>query len=266
MRAVEFTGVGKRFMLTHQHERSLRASIIDTLRRVRNDEDFWAVSDLSFSVETGDVLAIVGPNGSGKSTVLRLIARILEPTVGQIIRRGTIAALLDLGAGFHPDYTGRENIYLFGSFRGLGRKQVSAHYEEIIDFAEIGEFIDQPIKHYSSGMYLRLAFASAIMLDPDILIIDEALGVGDQRFQQKCTTRLQALRETGKTIIVVSHNMPLVRKLSTQAIWLEHGHCRASGKAGPVVDAYLASQEDRVHSMPEQLDRVGQLWTGSGST
>ncbi|MDQ3930627.1 MAG: ABC transporter ATP-binding protein, partial [Chloroflexota bacterium] len=208
-------------------------------------EEFWALRDVNFSIYAGEAVGIIGENGSGKSTTLKLISRILEPSTGSVSVRGKVSALLELGTGFHPELTGRENIFLNGSLLGLSRKEMAARYDAIVDFSEIGEFIDTPIKHYSSGMVMRLGFAVAINVDPDILLTDEVLAVGDEAFQRKCLDYISMLRRRGVTIVFVSHALESVRALCSRAIWLDHGRMIADGPAGEVVDRYLAYENEK---------------------
>ncbi|MGQ9926640.1 MAG: ABC transporter ATP-binding protein [Chloroflexaceae bacterium] len=237
---IEFSNVSKRFILHREERRTLQERMIGLLRHRPPGTAFWALRDVSFQVEEGQSLGLVGHNGAGKSTALKLITRILEPTSGNVRTRGRIAALLELGSGFHPDLSGRENLYLYGSLMGLSRREMEQRLPEIIAFADIGEFLDTEIKHYSSGMYTRLAFAAATAVDPDILITDEVLAVGDEAFQRKCMERIYDFRRAGKTIIFVSHALEAVRSLCDVAVWLDHGEQRAYGPAGEVIDAYLA--------------------------
>jgi lipopolysaccharide transport system ATP-binding protein len=245
--AVEVQGVSKRFRLHHERHRSFQEFAVNAFRRGRSTEDFWALADVSFAVEQGRSFGIVGENGSGKSTMLKLIAGILRPTAGAVRVRGRLAALLELGAGFHPDLTGRENVYLNASVLGFSRREIARRFEAIVDFAELDRFIDTPLKHYSSGMTVRLGFAIAINSDPDILITDEVLSVGDEAFQRKCIDRIDDLMRRGKTIILVSHGLDLVRYVCQDAIWLDRGRVRAAGASLAVIDAYLeqANRKDR---------------------
>jgi len=239
-------------------------------------QDFWALRDVSFRIEAGDHVGVIGKNGAGKSTTLKLISRIIQPTSGTIKVNGRVTALLELGAGFHPDLSGRDNIYLNGAIMGLTRRQIERKLDEIIEFAEIDEFIDVPVKDYSSGMYLRLAFAAAAHLDPEILLLDEVFAVGDQAFQQKSQERIQELRKRGITILFVSHNMEAVLQTCKHAIWLERGRLRAFGDVSAVSAAYyedtlvkmaakqevkateqtLADQEKRLGSGEARIERV----------
>jgi lipopolysaccharide transport system ATP-binding protein len=237
---IEFDNVSKRFTLHHDRRNSIQERVAGLFRPRARGEVFWALRDVSFSVGQGQSLGLVGHNGAGKSTALKLMTRILEPTSGAVRMRGRVAALLELGSGFHPDLSGRENVFLNGSLLGFSRREMERKLEEIVDFAELGDFIDLEVKHYSSGMYTRLGFAVATAVDPDILITDEVLAVGDEAFQRKCMERIYRFRQVGKTIIFVSHALETVRLLCDQAVWLDHGVARAVGPAGEVIDAYLA--------------------------
>ena len=237
---IELNNVSKYFRLERERNRSMQDAFIRLWRRKPNPVDeFWPLRDVSFTVSAGDSIGILGQNGSGKSTLLKILTGVLQPTTGNVHVYGRMAALLELGAGFHPELTGRENVFLNGSVYGLGRKEMRRKLNSIIDFAEIGEFIDVPVKHYSSGMYVRLGFAVAIHTEPDILVVDEVLTVGDQIFQQKCMERIWEMKNAGIAIVLVSHNLEDIRRLCTRAIWLHDGLPRANGPAMDVVDAYL---------------------------
>src|ERR1051326_7298551 len=198
--------------------------------------DFWALKDISFEVERGETLSLVGPNGCGKSTLLQIVAGILQPTTGRVVTRGRIAALLELGAGFNPEFSGRENVFLNGEIMGLSRSAIASAMPSIEAFAEIGEFIERPVKEYSSGMYVRLAFSTAIHVDPDVLIVDEALAVGDAVFANRCVRKFQELRERRVTVLFVSHDLGLVKQLSDRAILLLHGRMEAEGAPNDVIN------------------------------
>jgi ABC-type polysaccharide/polyol phosphate transport system ATPase subunit len=234
--------VSKRFTLQHHKARSFQEALVNFVHR-RNGtvEQFWALKDVSFDVQSGQTLGIIGENGSGKSTILKLITRILEPTEGKVSVQGRVSALIELGAGFHPDLTGRENIYLNGSILGFSRKEMSRKFDEIVTFSELERFIDTPVKHYSSGMYARLGFSVAISVDPDILIIDEVLAVGDEAFQRKCLDRISAFRRRGKTILFVSHNLGVIEQLCDRVVWMAHGEVQDQGPAARVLRSYLAA-------------------------
>lgn len=211
----------------------------------RHHEEFWAVKDVDLSVEPGTCLGIIGENGSGKSTVLRMVAGVVRPTSGTIHIGGRVSALLELGAGFNPQFTGRENIFLYASILGFTDAQTRERIPSIEKFAEIGDFVDRPVKTYSSGMFVRLAFAVAIHMDPDILIVDEALSVGDMFFQQRCIRRIHHLKEKGVTILFVSHDLGTVRGLADRVIWMEHGRICEQGKTDEVVAKYIAAMVTR---------------------
>src|SRR5215510_5697250 len=245
MTIIEFDKVSKRFTLHRDRRNSFQERVAGLLRPRARGEVFWALRDVSFGVAKGESLGLVGHNGAGKSTALKLMTRILEPTSGRVAMNGRVAALLELGSGFHPDLSGRENVFLNGSLLGFSRREMQARLPEIVDFAEIGDFIDMEVKHYSSGMYTRLAFAVATAVDPDILITDEVLAVGDESFQRKCMDRIYRFRQQGKTIIFVSHALETVRALCDHAVWLDHGQSRVVGSAGEVIDAYLANVNRR---------------------
>src|SRR6266850_3517539 len=216
-----------------------------TFGRRQYHEPFWAVKDVDVQVERGCCLGIIGENGSGKSTLLRMIAGVLRPTAGSITVEGRVSALLELGAGFNPHFTGRENIFLNASILGFSDAQTRERMPSIEKFAEIGEFVDRPVRTYSSGMFVRLAFAVAIHMDPDILIVDEALSVGDLFFQQRCIRRIQLLKQQGVTILFVSHDLGAVRSLADRTIWMDHGKAHLEGKTDEVVSKYLAAMVTR---------------------
>ncbi len=201
--------------------------------------DFWALRDISFEVERGETLGLVGPNGCGKSTLLQMVSGILQPTMGRVVTRGRIAALLELGAGFNPEFSGRENVYLNGEIMGLGRGEIDRAMPSIEAFAEIGQFMERPVKEYSSGMYVRLAFSTAIHVDPEILIVDEALAVGDAVFANRCVRKFQELRERKITVLFVSHDLGLVKQLSDRAILLLGGRIEAAGAPNDVINRYI---------------------------
>jgi lipopolysaccharide transport system ATP-binding protein len=238
---IQFDDVSKRFTLHHERARSFQELALSLFRSNNSSrEDFWALRDVSFSVEQGETVGLIGPNGAGKSTVLKLISRIIEPTSGRIGVSGRVGALLELGAGFHPDLTGRENIYLNGSILGLSRAEIRRKLDAIVAFAELERFIDVPVKHYSSGMYVRLGFSVAVHTDPEILLVDEVLTVGDAAFQRKCLDRIDHLRQQGVTILLVSHSAETVRNVCSRALWLDDGRLVADGSVEAVVARYLA--------------------------
>src|SRR5688572_16075927 len=207
----------------------------------RNGREFWALRDISFEIERGDVVGLIGRNGAGKSTLLKVLSRITEPTSGRAILRGRLASLLEVGTGFHPDLTGRENIFLNGAILGMKRWEITRKLEEIIEFAEVGAFIDTPVKRYSSGMFVRLAFAVAAHLEPEILFIDEVLAVGDAGFQRKCLGKMgEVATKQGRTVFFVSHNLGAIRALCEHAILIEHGQLTYEGAPAEVIRRYLA--------------------------
>src|SRR5690242_17624290 len=218
--------------------------------------DFWALRDIGFTVEKGETLGLVGPNGCGKSTLLQIISGILQPTTGRVVARGRIAALLELGAGFNPEFTGRENVFLNGEIMGLSRPEIEKAMPSIEAFAEIGEFIERPVKEYSSGMYVRLAFSTAIHVDPEILIVDEALAVGDAVFANRCIRKFQELRERRITVLFVSHDLGLVKQLSDRAILLLHGRIEAEGAPKDVINRYIGLVLERQQPDRKREERV----------
>jgi lipopolysaccharide transport system ATP-binding protein len=204
-------------------------------------EEFWALKNVDFEVRRGEVLGIIGRNGAGKSTLLKILSRITEPTEGRIQLRGRVGSLLEVGTGFHPELTGRENIFLNGAIFGMTRREISKKFDEIVDFAEVERFLETPVKHYSSGMYTRLAFAVAAHLEPDILVVDEVLAVGDAQFQQKCLGKMDEVsRREGRTVLFVSHNMSVIQKLCPTSIWLDHGSIRQYGSTDTVIRGYMS--------------------------
>jgi lipopolysaccharide transport system ATP-binding protein len=239
--AIRFEGVSKKFVLQQERPRSFQEAMLNLLRWGGNGqrEEFWALRDVSFEIGPGETMGFIGPNGAGKSTALKLISRILEPTEGQVKVQGKVGALLELGVGFHPDLTGRENIFLKSSMLGVSRAQIQQKLDQIIAFAELERFIDVPVKHYSSGMAVRLGFAVAVQVEPDILLIDEVLAVGDQNFQHKCLEHIRWMQRQGITICFVSHGLERVRQLCSHAVWLDKGCVRAAGDVGDTISAYL---------------------------
>jgi lipopolysaccharide transport system ATP-binding protein len=254
--AIVAEGLGKRYEIgkaTGQGYTTLRESLANGIRRGSfkkvETTDFWALRDVSFEVAQGDVVGIIGRNGAGKSTLLKLLSRITEPTTGRIRIRGRVASLLEVGTGFHPELTGRENIFLNGAILGMSRREISAKFEEIVDFAEVEQFLDTPVKRYSSGMYVRLAFAVAANLDPEVLIVDEVLAVGDSAFQRKCLGKMKDFSTSeGRTVLFVSHSMASVRALCTSALWLDHGQVRMRGSSLDVIRGYLENSMEPMES------------------
>ena len=234
--AIEVRHVSKRFRLYHEHYSSLKEKMIH-FGRVPY-EDFVALDDIDLDIETGTTVGILGHNGSGKSTLLKCVAGILQPNDGEITLRGRLAALLELGAGFHPELTGRENIYLNASILGLSKRDIAKVFDEIVSFSELEKFIDMQVRHYSSGMYIRLGFAVAVNVDPDILLVDEVLAVGDEAFQRKCLERVARFQREGRTILFVTHAADLVRRVCDRAIVLDHGHLVADSSPGEAVRTF----------------------------
>ncbi|RFA16547.1 hypothetical protein B7R22_03480 [Subtercola boreus] len=226
---VRATGVSKRFVI--RKEKSLKERIVNFGRSQKHKDDFWALRNVSFEIKAGTTIGLVGANGSGKSTLLKVLGGIIQPNDGTVERRGRLAALLELGAGFHPDLTGRENVYLNSSILGLSRKQTDEYFQSIVDFSEIEEFIDTQVKFYSSGMYVRLAFAIAVHVDPDILLVDEVLAVGDEPFQAKCMNKIRQFQAEGRTIILVSHSAGQIEDLCDRVVVLSHGNVVFDGDA-----------------------------------
>jgi ABC-type polysaccharide/polyol phosphate transport system ATPase subunit len=241
--AVEFHGVSKSYPIYETPGDRLKELL--SLHRRPYHRDFWALRDLDFEVRRGETFCIIGENGSGKSTLLQLVAGILQPTSGQVRVHGRVSALLELGSGFNPEFTGRENVYLNAAILGFSKKEIDRRYRDIEEFAEIGDFIDQPVKTYSSGMVVRLAFAVAIHVDPEILLVDEALAVGDLYFRQRCMRKVHELRSRGVTILFVSHSTGDVKALGDRTLWLDGGRIRELGDTDRVVARYLAAMVEK---------------------
>lgn len=242
--AVNIEHVSKKFRLYHERNQSIKSTIMRGRRSVH--EDFWALKDVSFEVPVGSTFGLIGSNGSGKSTLLKCLAKIYYPEKGTINYRGKIAALLEVGSGFHPELSGRENIFLNGSILGMSKKEVTRKFDEIVDFSGVEQFIDQPVKNYSSGMYVRLGFAIAINVGPDVLVVDEVLSVGDAEFQEKCRQKFIDFKTAGKTVILVSHSMGQVQEMCDNAAWLRHGELVMTGEAEPTIKAYLNSLDQKL--------------------
>jgi lipopolysaccharide transport system ATP-binding protein len=230
---------------------------LNPFRRTALHTDFWALRDISFAVERGEIVSLIGPNGCGKSTLLQIVSGILQPTTGRVVTRGRIAALLELGAGFNPEFSGRENVFINGEIMGIARSEMDRNLSSIEAFAEIGNFIDRPVKEYSSGMYVRLAFSTAIHVNPDILIVDEALAVGDAVFANRCVRKFEELREKNTTVLFVSHDLGLVKQLSRRAIFLLNGQIAAEGEPRHVIDRYIGLVLERQKAF--QVSRDARL-------
>lgn len=243
MNTIAVHQLSKRFGLV-DGSRTFSDLVSHAIRRPATRESFLALDAVSFTAKPGEAIGIMGPNGAGKSTLLKVLSRILRPTSGRIELRGRVGSLLEIGAGFHPELTGRENIFLNGSILGMGRGEIVRKLDEIVDFAGIGRHLDQPVKHYSSGMYMRLAFAIAAHTEPEILLLDEVLAVGDAEFQKKCMARISKLGQNGETIIFVSHNIPALLHFCTRALLLEHGRLIEDGSPSDVAAAYLRMRQN----------------------
>lgn len=237
--AVDVDNVSKRFRLYQERNQTLKSAIMRRRRSVH--EDFWALRDISFQVPEGSTFALIGSNGSGKSTLLKCLAKIYTPTEGSITHNGRLAAMLEVGSGFHTELSGRENIYLNGSILGMSKKEIDAKYDEIVAFSGVEQFIDQPVKNYSSGMFVRLGFSIAINVRPDILVVDEVLAVGDAEFQQRCFKKFAELKREGRTVILVSHSLETVKLMCDSAAWIDRGVLQQVGATDGVVAAYLES-------------------------
>lgn len=237
--AVRVDQVSKKFRLYRERNQTLKAAIMRG--RTSIHEDFWALKDVSLEVPVGSTFGLIGSNGSGKSTLLKCLAKIYYPEKGSITAYGKVAALLEVGTGFHQELSGRENVYLNGSILGMSRKEINRKFDEIVDFSGIEEFIDQPVKNYSSGMYVRLGFSIAINVNPDILVVDEVLSVGDAEFQEKCRQKFIDFREAGRTVILVSHSMETVSQMCDRAAWLNKGTLMKVGDADATIKAYRQS-------------------------
>lgn len=265
--AIEAQHVGKRYVLGSQRQmyHTLRDSVMNLLAsplsvfKRKNVKDFWALKDITFTVTPGEVLGIVGRNGAGKSTLLKILSRITEPTEGQIIMRGRVASLLEVGTGFHPELTGRENIYLSGAVLGMTHSEIRRKFDEIVEFAEVKPFLDTPIKRFSSGMYMRLAFSVAAHLDPEILLVDEVLAVGDAAFQKKCLGKMDSVARAGRTVLFVSHQLEFLAQLCQRCLLVDQGAIVMDGPARSVIDRYVQLVRDTApQDLRTRLDRVGQ--------
>lgn len=254
---ISVEGLGKSYTIRHEgqtHYKSLREEIFKLPSRLlrrggQSREEFWALKDVSFDIMPGDRVGIIGRNGAGKSTLLKLLSRITEPTTGRITLRGRVASLLEVGTGFHPELTGRENIYLNGAILGMSRAEVRRKFDEIVDFAGVEKFLDTPVKRYSSGMYVRLAFAVAAHLEPEILIVDEVLAVGDMDFQKKCLGKMEEIGEDGRTLLFVSHQMPMIESLCKRCLLMECGRLVLAGVTAEVMGRYRG-----INAMSCELD------------
>lgn len=275
---IEVRNISKKYNISHQRGGyvALRDILMNVLRSpfsflkskvkqvtgLETKEEFWALKDVSFKIQKGEVVGVIGANGAGKSTLLKILSRITPPTEGEIILRGRVGSLLEVGTGFHPELTGRENIFLNGAILGMKKREIANKFNEIVTFAGIEKFLDTPVKHYSSGMYVRLAFSVAAHMDPDILIIDEVLAVGDAEFQKKCLGKMEEItRSDGRTILFVSHNMSAIQELCTSCILLRNGKVEAVGKTKDIIDNYINSgiQNRDVNAKKEILTDNGEI-------
>jgi lipopolysaccharide transport system ATP-binding protein len=275
--AIKAEGISKLYRLEHggAGSKTFRDLLTDMatapLRRFRqirgsdvSMEDFWAVQDVSFEIQPGEVIGIIGRNGAGKSTLLKILSRIVEPTRGQVTLRGRVASLLEVGTGFHPELTGRENVFLNGAILGMTRAEIKSKFDEIVSFAEVEQFLDTPVKRYSSGMYVRLAFAVAAHLEPEILIVDEVLAVGDWKFQKKCLGKISEVAHGGRTVLFVSHNMTAIKSLCVRALLIEAGRLKEQGHAGDIVKRYMETGAQNTLALewenPEPVSEKNQTW------
>ena len=260
---MRFENVSKRYTLHHQRIQGLRDVLPYYLSRFTKNsiaqktrnEEFFALKDASFEIKRGEALGVIGPNGAGKTTILKLLAGIIEPTQGRVVVEGKVAALIEIGAGFHGDLTGRENIYLYGSIMGLRKRDIEEKFDSILAFSELEPFIDTPIKHYSSGMYARLGFSVAAHVNPDIILVDEVLAVGDMHFQRKCHQKMEEIRQSNRVIVFVSHSLPAVESLCSRALWLDHGIIRELDSTKKVIAAYI--NETNRRQMEQTASRDG---------
>jgi len=273
-------GLGKKYLIGHEtkasRENTLRDSLVNVANRMRRSasdlvngrqlvvgdevEEFWALKDVNFEIRRGEVVGIIGRNGAGKSTLLKVLSRITEPTEGRVTIDGRVASLLEVGTGFHPELSGRENVFLNGSILGMSRKEIQAKFDEIVEFAGVGKFVDTPVKRYSSGMKVRLGFSVAAHLEPEILIVDEVLAVGDAEFQKKCIGKMQDVAGAGRTVLFVSHNMPTIQALCPRCLLMERGLKSLDGPSSPIIAKYFANGEEKDLVLTDTVSRKG---TGS---
>ena len=254
---IRVTDVSKRFIL--HKEKSLKERVLRGGRRSGHTEDFWALRDIDLSIEAGSTVGLMGSNGSGKSTLLKIIGSIIQPTTGSVLRRGRLAALLELGAGFHPELTGRENVYLNAAILGMTKQETDRHFDAIVDFSGIESFIDTQVKFYSSGMYVRLAFAVAIHVNPDLLLVDEVLAVGDEPFQRKCMDKIRSFQEEGRTIVLVSHSADQVGDLCDRAVLLRDGTVEYDGAPRDAIRELRAGFEEDRREEEERRSEAGEV-------
>ncbi|MGL6342032.1 MAG: ABC transporter ATP-binding protein [Waterburya sp.] len=270
---VRVENLGKKYLLKHRQEKytALRDIITNKTKSIvkkisnsgiksnYNTKEFWALNQINFEIKAGDRVGIIGGNGAGKSTLLKILSRITDPTTGRIKLWGRVASLLEVGTGFHPELTGRENIFLNGAILGMGKTEIQRKFEAIVDFAEVAQFLDTPVKRYSSGMYVRLAFAVAAHLEPEILIVDEVLAVGDSAFQKKCLNKMEEAGKEGRTILFVSHNMSVMQRFCTRGIFLQKGSVLADSSIENTISSYLQNiEQSQSNNLLERQDRTGE--------
>ncbi|MCG7407941.1 ABC transporter ATP-binding protein [Paenibacillus sp. ACRRX] len=252
MEVIKVNNLDKSFKIYHDKPTTLKEKVLFIKKKTY--KELHILKNINLSVQKGEMIALIGHNGSGKSTLLKLLTKIIRPDSGQISITGRVSSLLELGAGFHPDFTGKENIYMNASIFGLTKKEIEAKMQEIISFSELGEFMYNPVRTYSSGMYMRLAFAIAINIEPDILLVDEVLAVGDASFQRKCLNRIKQLKSNGKTIVLVTHDHGVVERMCDRAVWIQSGEIRMDGRPKDVVNEYLMFLAEKDQAIEEQLD------------
>ncbi len=252
--AITVEGLGKKFRLMQDRNWTLKATLLAGHRT--RYEEFWALRDVSFEIPTGETFGIVGGNGSGKSTLLKVLAGILRADEGSAVARGRLSALLELGAGFHPELTGRENVYLNGSILGFTSREIRNLFDDIVEFAELEQFIDEPVRNYSSGMYMRLGFSVAIHVEPEILLVDEILAVGDLTFQKRCLDRFARLRDEGRTVVVVSHDLDMIGRLCDSSVWINKGELASVGSSSSVLEDFISHDENSDMSMSNQSHQL----------
>ena len=252
--AIAVEGLGKKFRLMQDRNWTLKATLLAGHRT--RYEEFWALRDVSFEIPTGETFGIVGGNGSGKSTLLKVLAGILRADEGSAVARGRLSALLELGAGFHPELTGRENVYLNGSILGFTSREIRNLFDDIVEFAELEQFIDEPVRNYSSGMYMRLGFSVAIHVEPEILLVDEILAVGDLTFQKRCLDRFARLRDEGRTIVVVSHDLDMIGRLCDSSVWINKGELASVGSSSSVLEDFISHDENSDVNVSDQSHQL----------
>ena len=252
--AIIVEGLGKKFRLMQDRNWTLKATLLAGHRT--RYEEFWALRDVSFEIPTGETFGIVGGNGSGKSTLLKVLAGILRADEGSAVARGRLSALLELGAGFHPELTGRENVYLNGSILGFTSREIRNLFDDIVEFAELEQFIDEPVRNYSSGMYMRLGFSVAIHVEPEILLVDEILAVGDLTFQKRCLDRFARLRDEGRTIVVVSHDLDMIGRLCDSSVWINKGELASVGSSSSVLEDFISHDENSDVNVSDQTHQL----------